>query len=61
VQILLSEIRFVLWPNHSVICLSMGECLARPEMVAGVISMDLSDHGKKDGCGNMHLGTNLIK
>ena len=36
VQILLSEIRFVLWPNHIVICFNMGDCLVRPEMVAGV-------------------------
>ena len=37
VQILLSEIRFVLWPNHIVICFNMRDCLVRPEMVADVI------------------------
>jgi len=51
VQILLSEIRFVSWPSNSVICQNMGGCLDKPEMVAGVISVDLSYHGKKDGCG----------
>jgi len=39
----------------------MGGCLNKPEMVAGVISVDLSYHGKKDGCGNIHFSTNLIK
>ena len=60
-QILLSEIRFVSWPNHSITCLNMGECLVRPEMVAGVIRVDLPDPGKKDGSGNIHFSTNLIK
>jgi len=35
--------------------------LAKPEMVAGVIRVDLPDHGKEDGCGNIHFSTNLIK
>jgi len=35
VQILLSEIRFVLWPNHIVISFDMRGCLVKPEMVAG--------------------------
>jgi len=38
----------------------MGECLARPEMMAGVIRVDLSDQGKKDGCGIIHFSTNKI-
>jgi len=38
----------------------MGECLAKPEMVAGVIRVDPPDHGKKKGCGNIHFSTNLI-
>jgi len=35
--------------------------LVKSEMVAGVIRVDLPDHGKKGGCGNIHFSTNLIK
>jgi len=35
--------------------------LVKPEMVAGVIRVYLPDLGKKDGCGNIHFSTNLIK
>jgi len=60
VQILLSEIRFVLWPNHIVICFNMRGCLIKPEMVAGVTQVGVSGFSKKDGCGNIHFSTNLI-
>ena len=60
-QISLSEIRFVSCPNNSAIGQNMGGCLNRPEMVEGVIRVDLPDLGKKDGCGNIHFSTNLIK
>jgi len=39
----------------------MGGCSDKPEMVAGVVRVDLVYHGKKGGCGNMHFSTNLIK
>jgi len=60
-QISLSEIRFVSCPDNSAIGQNMGGCLNRPEMVAGVVRLDLVYHDKKGGCGNMHFSTNLIK
>ena len=59
-QISLSEIRFVSCPNNSAIGQNMGGCLNRPEMVAGVVRLDLVYHDKKGGCGNMHLAQILI-